>query len=45
MVRVQMCLLLLQEESLSWAELPKGKKQKQKTLKFVIKAREDLSTA
>ena len=25
MVRAQMCLLLLQEESLSWAELPKGK--------------------
>ena len=28
MVRAQMCLLLLQEESLSWAELPKGKNEK-----------------
>ena len=27
MVRAQMCLLLLQEESLSWAELPKGEKK------------------
>ena len=52
MVRAQMCLLLLQEESLSWAELPKGKnkqtnkkKTKSKTLNFVIKASEDLSTA
>ena len=53
MVRAQMCLLLLQEESLSWAELPKGKNKqtnkqtttKKKTLNFVIKASEDLSTA
>ena len=44
MVRAQMCLLSLQEESLSWAELPKGGKKK-KDLNFVIKAREDLLTA
>ena len=41
MVRAQMCLLLLQEESLSWAELPKGKnkqtnKKKQKTKLWIL---------
>ena len=30
MVRAQMCLLSLQEESLSWAELPKGGEKKKR---------------